>query len=268
MSFPAPVLIALRELSSLPYENLSKIVAFAEESSGGLRTGSKGRSSRERSMVLSANWLEKTRATGVGGTCFSLTWWLAARLKSQGIDCFFLMGDKGQAKNIHCALRWDWQGRAYLLDPGYMIFDPLVLPEAGLTTTSWVPPNEIRIEDLPTFSVWRLWTGPRLALKQRFDFRRTAVSEEEFLSHWEASFDLPMMGYPILNRVQAGTQYYLQKRSLLIRTPDGEAMGAGMRKLARSEMLAVLGTTFGIPEGLAQEALRIVTKRTPDFFER
>jgi len=28
-AFPAPVLQALRELSALPYENLSKIVAFA-----------------------------------------------------------------------------------------------------------------------------------------------------------------------------------------------------------------------------------------------
>ncbi len=268
MPFPTPVLSALRELSSLPYENLSKIVAFAEEGAGRSRVGSENRSSRERSMVLAADWLEKTRATGVGGTCFSLTWWLAVHLKSQGIDCVFLMGDKGQAKNIHCALRCDWQGRAYLLDPGYMIFDPLVLPEAGLTTTSWVPPNEIRIEDLTTLAVWRLWTGPRRALKQRFDFRRAAVSEEEFLSHWEASFDFPMMGYPILNRVQAGTQYYLQKRSLLIRTPDGEATGGGMRKLARAELMTVLGTTFGIPEALVREALRIVTNRTPDFFVR
>ena len=41
-----------------------------------------------------------------------------------------------------------------------------------------------------------------------------------------------------------------------------------MRKLARTEMMAVLEVTFGIPDGLAREALDIVTGRTPDFFSR
>jgi len=255
MPFPASVLSLLRELSALPYENLSKIVAFHQ---GG---------NRESTLGLAADWLEQAKATGAGGTCFSLTWWLERRLRAQGFDCAFLMGDKGKSKNIHCGLRFDWERRAYLLDPGYMIFDPLLLPEAGLTTSTWVSPNEVRLEDLAALGAWRLWSGPRgdpKGLKPRFDFRRAVVSQEEFLAHWEASYDLPMMNYPVLNKIQYGVQYYLQKRSLLVRTPQG----GEMRKLARPEMMDVLKVTFGIPEELAREALDIVTGATRDFFQR
>lgn len=252
MDLPIAVHLALRELSALPYENLSKILAQAE--------GGKG----ERNLVLASDWLEKTRETGAGGTCFSLTWWLALRLQKHSIQGNFLMGDKGRTKNIHCALNITWQGRQYLLDPGYMIFEPLPIPKAGLIAEAWVSPNEIRLEDLPDLQVWRLWSGAKGDLKPRFDFRKAPVSEAEFLEHWEASFELPMMHYPVLNRVMDGVQYYLQKRSLLIRSAEGGVM----RKLGQEEMQEVLGVTFGIPKGLAQSALEIVLKRTPDFFSR
>lgn len=252
MSFPAPVLAALGELSVLPYENLSKIVAFHR---GG---------SLESAMGVASDWLETTRATGAGGTCFSLTWWLRDRIRAAGMECAFLMGDKGGARNIHCGLRFDWLGRAYLLDPGYMIFEPLPLPEAGLSAALWVSPNEVRLEDAPDRGAWRLWSGPRGEGKWRFDFRKAAVSEEEFLAHWEASYRLPMMRYPVLNRLRDGTQYYLQKRSLLVRTPEGGVM----RKLSRPEMSDVLETTFGIPEALAKEAIEIVTSSNADFFRK
>ena len=39
-----------------------------------------------------------------------------------------------------------------------------------------------------------------------------AQREAEFIRHWEASYSLPMMGYPVLNRIEGGVQHYLQKR--------------------------------------------------------
>jgi arylamine N-acetyltransferase len=257
--FPAPVLTALRELSALPYENLSKIAAHA---SGG---------NLEATLGLAEGWLERNRETGAGGTCFSLTWWLARRLQAAGIGYALLMGDKGREKNIHCGLRLDWDGRAYLLDPGYLIFEPLPLPAAGLSVDAWIPPNAVRLEDRPEAAVWRLYSGPRGAdrrgggdLKFRFDFRRQAVGEAEFFAHWEASYRLPMMRYPVLNRVRDGAQYYLQKRSLLVRTAEGSVM----RKLGREELFAALGSTFGIPEALARDAMDVVLKADPDFFRK
>jgi arylamine N-acetyltransferase len=270
---PAPVQAALRELSGLPYENLSKIAAFGL---GG---------NMESTLGLAEGWLERNRETGAGGTCFSLTWWLAGRLAAAGIGYALLMGDKGRSANIHCALRCDWEGRAYLLDPGYLIFEPLLLPEAGLSIDAWIPPNAVRLEDRPEAGAWRLWSGPREpvgplgndghrqggdgrrqgdGLKFRFDFRRKPVGEAEFFAHWEASYRLPMMRYPVLNRVRDGAQFYLQKRSLLIRTEQGSEM----RKLGREELFRVLGATFGIPEGLAREAMAVVLAEDPDFFRK
>ena len=278
--FPASVLSALRELSVLPYENLSKIAAHA---SGG---------NMEATLGLAEDWLERNRETGAGGTCFSLTWWLAGRLRAAGIGYALLMGDKGRSQNIHCALRMDWDGRAYLLDPGYLIFEPLPLPAAGLSAEAWIPPNAVRLEDRPEAGAWRLWTGPREAghrrngddrrghgdgprqagddrrghgdLKFRFDFRKGAVGEAEFFAHWEASYRLPMMRYPVLNRVRDGAQYYLQKRSLLVRTAEESVM----RKLGPEELFQALRTTFGIPDGLAREAMDVVLAADPEFFRK
>jgi hypothetical protein len=250
--FPVPVLSALRELSALPYENLSKIVAFHQGGGG------------DKALGLAADWLEANRDTGAGGTCFSLTWWLRERIRAAGLDCAFLMGDKGGAKNVHCGLRFDWGGRAFLLDPGYLIFDPLPLPEAGLSAAAWISPNEVRLEDSPAEGAWRLWSGPRGQVKWRFDFRKRAVSEEEFLAHWKESYRLPMMRYPVLNRVRDGAQYYLQKRSLLVRSPEG----GSMRKLSRPELLEALQVTFGIPGNLGREAIEIVTSMDADFFRK
>jgi hypothetical protein len=193
-----------------------------------------------------------------------------------------LMGDKGRARDIHCALRMDWEGRPYLLDPGYLIFEPLPLPAAGLSADAWIPPNAVRLEDRPEAGAWRLYSGsgrpgkgddPRRGgdgrlgqgdLKFRFDFRKQAVGEAEFFAHWEASYRLPMMAYPVLNRVRAGTQYYLQKRSLLVRTAEGGVL----RKLGREELFEALRTTFGIPEGLAREAMAVVLAGDPEFFRK
>ena len=73
----------------------------------------------------------------------------------------------------------------------------------------------------------------------------------------------------VLNRVRAGTQYYLQKRSLLVRAPQGGGPeGGGMRKLARGELLETFEVTFGIPEPLARAALDIVSAKDPDFFRK
>lgn len=251
-AFPSAVSQALRELSILPYENLSKIVAFKQ---GG---------NMESTLGLAEDWLQKTRDTGAGGTCFSLTWWLARRIRAAGLDCAFLMGDKGRSKNIHCGLRFECNGRAYLLDPGYMIFDPLPLPNGGLSAEAWVAPNQVRVDDMPAIDAWRLWSGPRGALKARFDFRRAAVYEAEFFAHWEASYGWPMMDYPVLNKIEGGVQYYLQKRSLLVRTAEGGVM----RKLEEPELMETLRVTFGIPPALAREALSIVTAADRDFFRK
>src|SRR5690606_17466342 len=96
----------------------------------------------------------------------------------------------------------------------------------------------------------------RGALKHRFDFRREPVDAAEFQRHWEASYAWPMMDYPVLNRVQDGTQYYLQKNGLLVRTAEGGTMS----KLTPAEVRAAATEVFGLPRGLVDEALEILER--------
>jgi arylamine N-acetyltransferase len=244
--FPPPVTALLRELSALPYENLSKIVAH--------HTGK----TPEGVLSFSASWLEDHTRTGLGGTCFALTHWLKLRLDALGFSTAYLMADKRIERDIHCGLLFAWDRREWLLDPGYLIFDPLPLPQGGLAVDMFLSPNAVRVEDVPGGNVWRLWTGPKhegsTALKHRFDFRKEPVDAAEFQRHWEASYSWPMMNHPVLNRVKDGTQYYLQKNNLLVRTAESGTM----RKLSPAEVRAAAVEIFGLPQGLVEEAMGLL----------
>ena len=256
-SFPPSVLSLLRELSALPYENLSKIVARHEGALSG--------KTREGILSFSDSWLEDHARTGLGGTCFALTHWLKRRMDALGFSTAYLMADKRIEANVHCGLLFEHAGRSWLLDPGYLIFEPLALPAAGLSVEMFLSPNLVRVEDVE--GAWRLWTGPRVApgappgLKHRFDFRKDPVSAEEFQRHWEASYDWPMMNHPVLNRVKDGTQYYLQKDNLLIRTAASGITTGAMRKLSPAELRDAAVDLFGLPRGLVNEALGILGAR-------
>lgn len=251
--FPPDVSALLLELSRLPYENLSKIVARHE----GRQTGR----TLEGVLSFSATWLEDHARTGLGGTCFALTHWLKLRLDALGHESAYLMADKRIEANVHCGLVVWHAGRSWLLDPGYLVFEPIPLPHGGLSVDVFIPPHAVRVEDVPGGGrqgedVWRLWTGPRGGLRHRFDFRREPVDAGEFQKHWEASYAWPMMDHPVLNRVQDGTQYYLQKNNLMVRTTEGSTM----RALSPAEVRAAATDLFGLPRGLVEEAMGILER--------
>ena len=240
MLFPEAVSSLLRELAAIPYENLSKAVAFQ-----------RGRN-LESALDFSSTWLEDHRHQGLGGTCFALTHWLKLKMDGLGYSTAYLMADKRQARNVHCGLLFEQGGTAFLLDPGYLIFEPLPLPKAGLSAVAFSSPNEIKVEDGE--GVWRLHTGQAGALKHRFDFRKESVPLIEFQKYWEESYQWPMMRYPVLNRVAGGVQYYLQKNNLLTRT----VAGGEMRRLSPSELAEAARSVFGLPGELVDEALGLM----------
>src|SRR5690606_2950598 len=130
---------------------------------------------------------------------------------------------------------------------------PLPLPRGGLAVERFLAPHAVRVEDRPAAGAWALWTGPRHppgALKHRFDFRKEPVTEAEFQRHWEASYAWPMMNYPVLNRVKDGTQYYLQRNNLLVRTAEKGTLP----KLPPAATRAAAVEIFGLPPGLAAQA--------------
>ncbi len=245
MKLPLDVLGELQTLSRLPYENLSKIALL-----------------HRRGSVEDALLQEEIRAFR-GGTCFALTYSLHMRLKALGYTTGFLMADKLRYANVHCGLLWEWEGARYLLDPGYLIYAALPLPESGLSHCQWIPPNEVVLTHIPDQEVWRLSSGKKGSPVHRFDFRRMPVSEAEFMRHWQDSYFLEMMDYPVLNKAEKGVQYYLQKRNLIIRTE----IGSEMRRLDRAGVERAAVEIFGLNREMTEAALNVLSDRNQNLFK-
>ena len=101
--------------SSLPYENLTKIVKNAESSSPA--------SARRGPHEV----LQDFRRWRSGGTCFSLTAALLHLVRSLGLPGEPILADRRYGVDTHCALLVWLDDRPHLLDPGYLIVEPVPL---------------------------------------------------------------------------------------------------------------------------------------------
>ncbi len=152
---------------------------------------------------------------------------------------------------------------SYLLDPGYLIFDPLQmpLPQPFDTGEAFFPlsPNCVRLVR-PTLESMELWTGGAGApMKLRFEYPVEGVSVEEFKHHWNESFYREMMTYPVLNRLdrEKGIQYYYQKGNLVVRS----STGSKMTKIDPADRVQTLSDIFKLSPSIIEQALQILEKK-------
>ena len=152
---------------------------------------------------------------------------------------------------------------SYLLDPGYLIFDPLQmpLPQPFGTGEAFFPlsPNCVRLVR-PTLESMELWTGGAGApMKLRFEYPVEGVSVEEFKHHWNESFYRDMMTYPVLNRLdrEKGIQYYYQKGNLVVRS----STGSQMKRIEPAERVQTLSDIFKLSPSVIEQALQILEKK-------
>ena len=267
------------QISNITYENLTKIIRLEQTGSA---TGARKLDDSDQNDIDS--WMG-------GGTCFSMTWHLYQTLTDMGFKPRLVMGHKRKERNIHCALilpdpdpstpslRLSAQDdtpypkategsdliahTSYLLDPGYLIFDPLPmpLPQPFGTGEAFFPlaPNCVRLVR-PTLESMELWTGGAGApMKLRFEYPVEGVSVEEFKHHWNESFYREMMTYPVLNRLdrEKGVQYYYQKGNLVVRN----ATGSQMTKIAPADRVQTLSDIFKLSPDIIEKALNILEKR-------
>lgn len=284
------VLELCNSLSNVTYENLTKIIRLEQTGSA---SGARNLDDSNQNDVDA--WMG-------GGTCFSMTWHLYQNLKDMGLKPRLVMGHKRKERNIHCALilpdaefneahlrsanqnnetrlrsanqnviasgEAAWQSsepfsREYLLDPGYLLFEPLELP---LPTpfgqgTAFFPlvPNTVRL-DRPSMESLALWTGGAGGpMKLRFEYPVAGVSVEEFKQHWAESFYREMMTYPVLNRLdrERGVQYYYQKGNLVTR----DANGSRMERIATENQVETLSSVFRLSPEIIEKALGILGKK-------
>ena len=272
------------QISNITYENLTKIIRLEQTGSA---TGARKLDDSDQNDIDS--WMG-------GGTCFSMTWHLYQTLTDMGFKPRLVMGHKRKERNIHCALILPdpddsvvtpghlfstnvtptsmssrpcagtgspLSSNSYLLDPGYLIFDPLQmpLPQPFGTGEAFFPlsPNCVRLVR-PTLESMELWTGGAGApMKLRFEYPVEGVSVEEFKHHWNESFYREMMTYPVLNRLdrEKGIQYYYQKGNLVVRS----STGSKMTKIEPADRVQTLSDIFKLSPSIIEQALQILEKK-------
>ena len=245
------------QISNITYENLTKIIRLEQTGSA---TGARKLDDSDQNDIDS--WMG-------GGTCFSMTWHLYQTLTDMGFKPRLVMGHKRKERNIHCALilpdpdETPLLSNSYLLDPGYLIFDPLPmpLPQPFGTGEAFFPlsPNCVRLVR-PTLESMELWTGGAgVPMKLRFEYPVEGVSVEEFKQHWNESFYREMMTYPVLNRLdrEKGVQYYYQKGNLVVRN----ATGSKMTKIEPADRVQTLSDIFKLSPDIIEKALNILENK-------
>ncbi len=227
--------------SSLPYENLTKILKHDRED---------GVARRGPEEVISDHL-----RVGGGGTCFSLTAALLHILRGLGLPAEPILADRHYGENTHCALLVWLDEQPHLLDPGYLILKPLPLPgdkefEQVVPTTF----NELLLRHKDQGSKIELHTRQQGATSHRLTFKPEPARDEEFLDAWDTSFGWEMMRYPLLTRVQGGDQLYLQGSRFQRRS---------QKDVERYELFEAedIARAFGLEANLVREALAAFSRR-------
>jgi arylamine N-acetyltransferase len=193
----------LRGFSHLPYENLSKIIKL--------------NNSRDSLIYRFPEEVISDYAEyKLGGTCFSLTFLLKTVLDYYGYKTYIVMCDMKAYPNSHCTLILKYNSDEYLLDPGYLIHDPLKLINDSKIAEAQ---NSISLNYNPIGRKYSLWTFDGKRLKFRYSFRKVPISMKDFDKFWKDSFHWRTMhGICLSKRDENGFVYlhnhYVKKEDI------------------------------------------------------
>ncbi len=243
---PALMVAVTQAFKNVPYENLTKII-------------------KSESVVSASSALRYPREVisdylkwGTGGTCFSLTAALAAVLDSLGIEAYPILADRFYGTNTHCGLLLlDQFGGFFLVDPGYLLFEPLPI-QNDRSTFFETGFNRIELHPLDNGTRLELFTIVKNGRKRRLTFRISPVSDEAFAKAWEQSFAFEMMTYPILTRMADGCHQYLQGNVLAVR----DRYRTERTTLTPQKQIEFFASSAGMNIEIVRKALELVNYGT------
>jgi len=225
--------------SGIPYENITKIIRKFGEPDPDLRL-------RRPEEVMRGYVEDRT-----GGTCFSLTWCLGSILTDAGYRCYPAMADM-KRRNIHCALIVRIGEKKYLVDPGYLLGDPVELIGGPLVIPTSFGKVELRPRGAASYDLFTIAGGEK---SWRYRLRTTPVSKAAFFRHWQASFSLPMMNSLQLTKLTPGGHLYIRDHHLRLRREDHR-----LNENIRADMEQRIESEFGIPGRLTAEARELIER--------
>ncbi|MCD4655221.1 arylamine N-acetyltransferase, partial [bacterium] len=183
----------------IPYENLTKIVRSNQEKDP------------EKRLRMPEEVLMDYTRYGTGGTCFSLTFCLRKILTHYGYECAVRMADLGRNTNNHCVVVVSFNTCEFLIDPGYLITQPLPLPETGFV----VHPtrlNPVCLERDPISGGLNLSTMESDGAKHRYYLKPGNCGSDDFHQFWLDSFTWSMMNSLLITRIINDGRFYLHDR--------------------------------------------------------
>lgn len=195
-------------------------------------------------------------ASGLGGTCFSLTYYLLEVLRDTGFDCHPVMGDMKWGENVHCAILVDYHRKTYLVDPGYMIYQPLLISKDD-RLRHLTPHSGIEIRFDQSEERYDLYTFRSGNFTWRYRFTDRPVDMEEFARHWAESFHKPTMNGICLTSVVGDKMIYIHNDYTKI--TGKEQMS---KETNRDTAEKIIQRQFGIPLELVEEARYILHSRS------
>jgi arylamine N-acetyltransferase len=195
-----------RFFSRLPYENISKILK--RDGAAGLKR-----------FRLPDEVTHDHFAWHLGGTCFSLSYFLCGLYTILGYQAQPLVCHLNWGQNNHSAIAIDFDGARYLVDPGYMIFRPLPLKKSKIEARLSAETGLALRFDTET-DEYAVYTFRRGQYIRRYRFADKPVSWEQYSTFWDASFDLPGMNDLTLTRVEGLEMIYIQGDFIKMTSPE------------------------------------------------
>lgn len=226
----------LERFAALPYENISKIIRLHDNWDG------------LEKLRLPEQVIADHAAQRLGGTCFSLTFFLQAILAQHEFACYPVMADMRAGANIHCALVVMLDDKKYLLDPGYLLNQPMELnPQNPRLYRTEFAGVELRFE--PAAHSYHLFTFNKDEMKWRYRFADRPTPPAEFLRHWLASFERNSMNGIYLSKATRSGLIYVHNTFMR------ETTFAGKRNLnIKKNFHAAINETFGIAPQIIEQA--------------
>jgi len=229
----------LRYFAQLPYENLSKILRLNRDF---------GSPAYRFPEVI----IDDYKQYKLGGTCFSLTFFLKTILDYYGYDTHVIMADMNAGDNTHCALVLHDRGRQFLLDPGYLLHRPLEL--TGDNQADLQPNASVLLLQNPEDGRFSLSTVKNRNRVRRYSFANVPTGFGDFRKHWDRSFHwMTMHGLCLSKRDENG---FIYLHNQYLRKEGGDLNYKGK---FQEEVAEVVHQYFGVPKELirsAEQALR------------
>ena len=225
----------LFHFENFPYENISKIIKLHNNWNS------------ENKIRLPEEVIKDHISHGLGGTCFSLTFFLQSILTQNGFISYPVMADMRSGKNIHCFLIVVLSAVKYLADPGYLLKKTFEInPEKHQTVRHEFSDIELKFDQ--NNQSYNLFSSNKFETKWRYRFQDKPVPPDKFLRHWLASFGWNSMHRIYLTKMRKEGLFFV-RNDFMRKATFEEKNNYNIKKNFHS----VIYNMFGIDKELSEQ---------------